>query len=117
MLKLSRHLAGSQLIDAALRKIVADESGHAQLGWWFLDWADPQLGEVDRAHLAAVAGDAVRAFLPLLGGGCSDSGLGVVACDHYDPVFVAAVTHQVSEPLAARGIAISGDVLAALSAA
>jgi hypothetical protein len=117
VLKLSRGLAGSRLIEAALLRIAADESGHAQLGWWFLDWAEPQLDDAARAHLAAVAGDAVLAFAPLLAGSCSTSGLGVVACDRYDPVFVAALTEQVAAPLAERGIAIPAAALAAITSA
>lgn len=115
MLKLSRSLAGSPLIEAALDRIVGDESSHAQFGWWFLDWADDRLSDADRAYLATVASDAVRAFAPLLGGDCVDSGLGVVACDRYDPVFVSAVTEQVVAPLAERGITLPVTALAALT--
>src|SRR5262249_36336964 len=117
VLKLSRGLAGSRLIEAAPQQILADESGHAQLGWWFLDWAAPQIDDAACAHLAAVAGDAVRSFAPLLAAGCSSSGLGVVSCDRYDPVFVAALTEQVAAPLAERGIEIPAAALAAIAAA
>lgn len=117
MLKLSRGLAGSKLVEAALRKIVADESGHAQFGWWFLDWADPQLVDSDRAHLSTIASNTVRAFAPLLGRECSASGLGVVSCDHYDGAFARAVTEQVARPLAERGIVVSSDALASVAAA
>ena len=115
MLKLSRGLSGSQLIEAALRRIVADESSHAQFGWWFLDWADDQLTDEDRAHLSTVAGDAVGAFAPLLGAGCNESGLGVVACDRYDAVFVDAVRRDVAAPLADRGIVIRHEALSMIS--
>jgi hypothetical protein len=117
MLKLSRNVAGSVLIEAALRKIVSDESGHAQFGWWFLDWAEAQLDETDREHLANVASDAVSAFAPLLGGACSQSGLGVVGCDRYDPSFVTALTNEVAKPLAERGIEITQDALSMVAAA
>jgi hypothetical protein len=135
VLKLSRRLAGSSLIEAALGRIVADESGHAQLGWWYLDWADDLLDDDARAHLARVAGEAVRSFAPLLASRdlrpasstaewqcgpidarCTTSGLGVVSCDRYDPVFTAAVIETVAQPLAERGIEIARDDLAAVGA-
>jgi len=117
MLRLSRSLAGSRLVDAALRRIVADESSHAQLGWWFLDWADARMGDRERAHLATVAGQAIEAFAPLLGAACTDSGLGVVACDRYDGAFAAAVSEHVARPLAERGIVLPPSALAAVGLA
>jgi hypothetical protein len=116
MLKVARTLAGSALIDAAIREIVADESSHAQLGWWFLDWAAPALDDADRAELGRIAGAAVRGFAPLLGGGCTRSGLGAVACDRYDPALADAARRAVAEPLAARGILVPPADLAAVGA-
>jgi len=106
MLKVARGVAGSALVAAALDEIVGDEASHAQLGGWFLDWAEPQLDDADRRHLGAIASAAVASFAPLLGGGCHDSGLGAVACDRFDPTFAAAVQRAVVRPLAARGIAV-----------
>lgn len=114
ILKLSRELSGSQLVSAALTTIVADEAPHAQLGWWFLDWADDRLDDHARAHLGRLAGQALLGFLPLLAGACTTSGLGLVACDRFDPAFVAAAHRQVAEPLAARGIVIPAEDLAQL---
>jgi hypothetical protein len=119
MLKLTCEVAGSALIEAALAAIVGDESSHAQLGWWFLDWAEPRLDDAARAHLGEVAGEAIRGFAPLLGGDCRDSGLGALGCDRYDPGFAAAVARAVVRPLADRGIAVEvgaevGDRLAQL---
>lgn len=111
ILKLGRELAGSPLIEAALRQVVGDESHHAQLGWWFLDWADDSLSDADRAHLTTVATETIRAFSPILGGACSESGLGVVACDRYDGAFAQALTNHVLAPLAERGIIVPSDVL------
>lgn len=117
ILKLSRRLSGSRLLDEALHAVVADESSHAQLGWWFLDWADDRLDDAARAHLGLVAGTAVRAFAPLLGApACDDSGLGVLGCDAYDPAFVEAARKRVAEPLAERGILVPADDLAAVGA-
>jgi hypothetical protein len=107
MLKLSRQLAGSPLIEAALTAIVGDESGHAQLGWWFLDWAEPRLDDAARRHLGEIAGAAIGGFAPLLQGNCRHSGLGAVACDRYDGAFTAALSRAVVGPLAERGIAVS----------
>jgi hypothetical protein len=107
MLTLSRRLAGSALIEAALTAIAGDESSHAQLGWWFLDWAEPRLDDAARRHLGEIAGAAIRGFAPLLDGDCRHSGLGAVACDRYDGAFTAALARAVVRPLAARGIAVS----------
>jgi hypothetical protein len=64
VLKLARDLAGSALVTAALAKIVADEAAHAQLGGWFLDWADGELDDDTRSHLGRVAGRALRDLAP-----------------------------------------------------
>jgi hypothetical protein len=107
LLKLARELSGSTVVAAAIRRIVQDEALHAQIGGWFLDWADTWLDDAGRSHLGEVAGVAVRAFAPLLGNaGCSASGMGVLACDRYDPLFIETVERRVAMPLAARGIEI-----------
>jgi hypothetical protein len=116
MLKLARSLAGSALIDAVFARVVADESSHAQLGWWFLDWAEPELDDEARLHLGRAAGAAVRAFAPLLAGECRQSGLGTVGCDRFDPAFAAAASRHVAEPLALRGIHVPPGDLAAVGA-
>ena len=107
LLRLTRELAGSTLIAGVLAHVVADESSHAQLGGWFLDWAEPRLADGARAHLGRVAGAALRAFAPLLGGDCAVSGLGAVGCDRYDPAFTDAAARRVVQPLAARGITVT----------
>lgn len=107
MLRLACEVAGSALIEAALGHVVGDEASHAQLGWWFLDWAEPRLDDAARRHLAEIAGAAIRGFAPLLDGDCRHSGLGAVACDRYDGAFTAALARAVVRPLAARGIAVS----------
>ncbi len=106
LLKLARELSGSTVVAAAIRRIVQDEAMHAQLGPWFLDWADTWLDDEGRAHLGEVAGEAVRSFAPLLGSGCTDSGMGLLSCDRYDPLFIDTVARRVAAPLAARGIEI-----------
>ena len=49
MLNQSRRAAGSKTIEAVITRILRDESQHAQLGWWFLDWAE--LSDAERAVL------------------------------------------------------------------
>jgi hypothetical protein len=114
ILKLARSLAGAVLVEETLARVVHDEAAHCQLGWWFLDWAEPRLDDGARAHLGRVAGAALLAFAPLLGGGCTRSGLGAVACDRYDPALLAAAHHQIVLPMAARGIDVDREVLATL---
>jgi hypothetical protein len=121
ILKLSRQLAGSAVIDGVLARVVADESAHAQLGWWFLDWAEPLLDDGARVWLGGVAGAAIRAFAPLLGGSCSSgrsegSGLGALTCERYDPAFAEAASRHVARPLAVRGIEVPAADLAAVGA-
>lgn len=118
ILKLSRRLAGSELVDAAIATVVADEAHHAQLGWWFLDWASDRLGDGARAHLGRVAGTAIRAFAPMLRDKpCTPSHLGTLGCADYDPAFTTAVEGSVARPLAARGIVVPDDDLAAVGVA
>lgn len=114
LLKLARELSGSIVVAAAIRKITQDEALHAQLGAWFLDWGDTWLDDDARRHLGAVAGAAVRAFAPLLGSGCNESGMGVLACDRYDPLFIETVERRVAAPLAERGIEIPAADLRAV---
>jgi hypothetical protein len=117
LLTLARELSGSTVVAAAIRRIVQDEALHAQIGEWFLDWADTWLDEAARAHLGEVAGAAVRTFAPLLGVGCTDSGMGLLACDRYDPLFVQTVERRVAAPLRARGIEIPAADLRAVGVA
>jgi hypothetical protein len=117
LLKLSRELSGSTVVAAALRRIVQDEAMHAQIGEWFLDWGDTWLDDDARAHLGRVAGTAVRAFAPLLGGGCTSSAPGLVPCDRYDPLFIQTIERRVAAPLAARGIEIPAADLQAVGVA
>jgi len=116
VLKQSRRAAGSPIIEAVISRILRDEAQHAQLGWWFLDWAE--LTPADRAHLGAVAGTTIRGFGALFGGECRASeGLGALPCAQFDGTFLEAVAHDVVAPLAARGIVVpEGDVAALRSA-
>ncbi len=45
---------------AVLGRIVRDEAAHGVFGFTFLDWALPLMSDADRAHLSAVATEAVK---------------------------------------------------------
>ncbi len=118
ILRATRAGSRSPLIRGAIARIVRDESQHAEIGPWFLDWAAPRLSDEDRAHLGRVAGAAVRAFAPIFAGECSGgSDLGVLACARYNAVFTDALVRWVAGPLGARGIVIPAtDVRAVVEA-
>ncbi len=116
MLKVSRASCASPLIEAALRQILGDESQHAQLGWWFLDWAADRFSDSARDHLGGVASRTIESFAPVFGGPCTRSGLGVVACADYDAAFFEALDHHVVAPLAERGIEANASAIAMLRA-
>jgi hypothetical protein len=93
------------VVEAVLGRIVADESAHAELGGWFLDWADPRLDDEDRAHLGIVASDAIASFASVFAIPCTVTpALGVMDCATFEPAFARALTRRVIAPLAARGI-------------
>jgi hypothetical protein len=105
LLKTARHTSTSPLLRAVLGRIARDESAHAELGPWFLDWADDKLSAADRTHLGSVAGAAVRSFAPIFSGSCQGgSELGVLDCQSYDATFRRALARRVVAPLAERGI-------------
>lgn len=117
ILKVTKASSRSPLVQAVVARIARDESAHAQLGPWFLDWAAPRLGDADRAHLGEVAGSALRAFAPIFGGPCAALGAedaGVLDCATYDRAFADAVKRRVVAPLAERGIVIAEADLVAL---
>lgn len=118
ILKASRARSGSPLIKAVIARIVRDESSHAQIGPWFLDWADGRLSTEGRAHLGRVAGAAVRAFAPIFEGSCREGAdFGVLDCPTYDATFVAALRRRVVAPLRERGIVVPEGDIAALPGA
>lgn len=118
VLKRAKSTARSPLVASVISRIVRDEAAHAEIGPWFLDWAEPLLSDVDRARLGTVAGAAVRAFAPILRGPCAPAAaLGVLDCDTFDPLFADAVRRRVARPLAERGILVPAEDLAAVGAA
>jgi hypothetical protein len=117
ILKRARIEAGSSLVAEVLGRIIADESAHAELGSWFLDWAAPQLTDADRVELGRIGGASLRSFAPVFGGACTTGAkLGVLDCAAYDATFADAVAKRVVRPLAARGIVIPPEDVSALRA-
>lgn len=115
ILKTAKARSRSPLIQAVIARIARDESSHAELGPWFLDWAGDRLSDGERAHLGRVAGAAIRAFAPIFSGACAPGDdLGVLGCESYDTTFADAVARRVVRPLAERGIAVPADDLAAV---
>lgn len=116
MLNQSRRAAGSKTIEAVITRILRDESQHAQLGWWFLDWAE--LTEAERAELGRLAGQTLRAFTAIFAQECAmQSGLGRVDCARFDVTFLQAVRDEVVGPLGERGIAVPAHDVEELIAA
>jgi hypothetical protein len=116
MLSLSRRAAGSRTIEAVITRILRDESQHAQLGWWFLDWAD--LSDGERDALGRLAGEAVRSFGAVFANECSgDVGLGRLSCAVFEGPFLEAVRRDVVEPLSERGIFVAREDVEALETA
>lgn len=98
------------LIELVIARILRDESSHAEIGGWFLDWAEPMLSDADRTYLGGVATRAVASFAPLFADpGCPGditSSHGTLACDAFDEAFERALCKRVIEPLALRGIEV-----------
>lgn len=110
LLKTTAAECACPLVEAVVSRILKDESAHAELGTWFLDWADHELTDDDREHLGAVASEAVASFAPLFAAACDpgDRAHGVLDCDSYDAAFAKALATRVVAPLAFRGITVRG---------
>ncbi|MBS2015446.1 MAG: hypothetical protein JST00_21335 [Deltaproteobacteria bacterium] len=112
VLKAARAAADSAVIAAVIARITRDESAHAELGGWFLDWASPRFAASDRAHLGRVATSALASLAPLMEVECSSPpGLGVLDCRSFDAALFAAVDERVVRPLAARGIEVASPLV------
>lgn len=105
VLKVARATADCAAIAEVIARITRDESAHAELGSWFLDWAAPRFGHDDRAHLGRVAGAAIASLLPLMDTSCAAApSLGVLDCTTFDAALLDAIETRVVGPLGARGI-------------
>lgn len=117
----SRALATEPLVRGVLARLLADEGPHARLGFWLLDWANEQLTDADRAHLARLATDTVEVYAPLWqedAGACGTCPLPAGLGGH-DAVGRAhlrkAVDVAIARPLARYGIALDRARLAELT--
>ena len=107
ILKSAKATASSALVERVLRRILEDESAHAELGWWFFDWAIDRLDDAARAHLGRAASAALESFSPLFESGCGRTdALGALACGTFDAAFHAAKERRVIAPLAKLGIIV-----------
>jgi hypothetical protein len=105
ILKAAKATASSAILESVIARIVRDESAHAELGSWFLDWAGPRLDEEARAHLAGVAAHAIASVRAITKISCDQpSTAGVLDCTTFDATLEAAILERVVRPLAARGI-------------
>jgi hypothetical protein len=105
------------LVKAVLGRIVKDEAAHGELGFWFLDWADPFLGPSDRVRLAEVAGATIAQLQegwrrtdlrPRSGRSAAEiHALGWMSSEDYLPTAAKALAETVQAPLRARGIDVS----------
>ena len=109
-MKSAKAHADSELVERIIGRILKDESAHAELGWWFLDWADARLSDSDRVYLANVAEQAIASFAPILEAPSCErtSELGTLDCNAFDATFHEAAERRVRAPLRARGICTSG---------
>lgn len=105
--------AKTPLIQQVLRRIVLDEADHGTFGWTFLDWANPHLGDADRAALGQTADRFIASIeaswqrletRPVAAGG---DALGWLQTDDYLTLARRSMTRQVIAPLKARGIPLT----------
>lgn len=99
------------VIRAVLERIVRDEGPHSQLGWWILDWADPD--DALREKLGRVATDALGFHLEQLEHLPPDPAdpadvhaLGWMTASEWAQAARTAIRSSVVEPLARHGIEV-----------
>ncbi len=102
---------------AVLGRIVKDEAAHGVFGFAFLDWADEQLTDDDRAHLGRAADRTIRAihrqWKGIEAGRSSEydekmgDALGWMQTDAYLALAKKSMDESVRAPLRERGIVIS----------
>ncbi len=116
----SRALAEEPLVRAVLDRLLADEGPHARLGFWFLEWAEDELTEPERAQLARLAEDTIAVYAPLWRDDPCDSCPLPLGLGGHDEVgkhaLRTAVEHSIARPLARHGIILDPAKLAALAA-
>jgi hypothetical protein len=114
MLRGTWQAATHPLPRAILGRIVKDEAAHGVFGFAFLDWAAEQLDAADRAHLANIADEGIRAIHELWvdvagrphGHDRDVHALGWMQTDAYLALARRSLRASVLDPLRARGIPV-----------
>jgi hypothetical protein len=116
----SRALAEEPLVKAVLDRLLVDEGPHARCGFWFLEWAQEDFTDAERAHLARLAEDTIEVYAPLWRDpDCETCPLPAGLGGHDDEGKRAlrdAVEKSIARPLARHGIALDAARVAALAA-
>ena len=114
------------LTRAVLERIVADESLHYRLGEVYFEWAAETMDDAERARLASVAEDALRAFAPSWKPRRDPTSaryratveqiheIGWVESRLYRDQVADVVRRSIVAPMAAYGIVVGNDVVDAL---
>jgi hypothetical protein len=89
----------------------------AQLGFWFLDWASDRLTDAERADLAELALTTIEVYAPLWRDDACEACPVPVGLAGHDQrgreALRRAVTSNIARPLAAHGIVLDPERLAA----
>ena len=116
----SRTLAHAPLIRGVLHRLLADEGPHARLGFWFLDWAAPDLTADERAHLATLAVQTIEVYAPLWQDAPCDRCPAPRGLGGHDAIGRAAlreaVQRSIAQPLSRYGIELDPGRVARLAA-
>jgi hypothetical protein len=98
----SRRHASDPLTRKVLSRIVRDETPHAKLGAWVIDWATPQLDAAERTRLGQVGSAMLASYAPLW----RDPGRGTAEDRR---LLRRSVRDRVIKPMEALGIHLTAD--------
>lgn len=115
----SRALADVPLVRGVLDRLLADEGPHARCGFWFLEWAVPEMTDAERAQLARLAEDTIEVYAPMwLEPSCDSCPLPDGLGGHDEEgkrALREAVQLSIAKPLARHGIELDAARIAALT--
>lgn len=99
-----------------LQRLSHDEGPHAAISDWFFGWANEQLTDNDRAHLAKVALAQLEIYAPLWQNApCEECRpnpqLGGLEHESYRSTMINSVRNRVAKPLARHEIFLDGERL------